>query len=250
MRKSAVIGQTVFGSSLSIEEPRRKELIAFQKRLGLRFRSLELLNLSFMHRSVKNEFGITEDNERLEFLGDSILGAITATLLYKEQCNKNEGELAKIKSVVVSEEILSSLALQLQIEHMLLLGKGEEKSGGREKKAILADTFEAFLGAMYLDSGYESCFKFLRPLIASEIDRVLANRHRKDFKTELQEYCQRTWHSYPEYKILKKSGPEHERMFSVEVEIHGKAAGVGTGKSKKEAEQAAAKMAFENLMDL
>jgi ribonuclease-3 len=126
-----------------------------------------------MHRSVSNEAGNKNNNERLEFLGDSILGAVCATLLYQNFMEKAEGDLAKIKAVVVSEDILSGIALNLQIDDMLLLGKGEEMSGGRTKKAILADAMEALIGALYLDSGYNTAFKFIARCIQPEINKVL-----------------------------------------------------------------------------
>jgi ribonuclease-3 len=158
---------------------------------------MELLNLSFVHRSVSNEAGYRLNNERLEFLGDSILGAACATLLYKKYGEKTEGELAKIKSVAVSEDVLSSIARILQLDTVLLLGKGEELSGGRTKKAILADTLEALIGALYLDSGYKAATDFIRRYLAPEIDRVTEKDYHRDYKSLLQELCQRQFHVYP-----------------------------------------------------
>ncbi|GHV71825.1 ribonuclease 3 [Spirochaetia bacterium] len=226
---------------------RKKALAAFQKSAGIRFRSLGLLNLSFMHRSVSNESGLKLNNERLEFLGDAILGAVTAALLYEGQGEKNEGELAKIKSVVVSEDILAGIALELQIDTLLILGRGEENSGGRTKKAILADALEALIGAIYLDAGYKTAFAFVSGRIGPEILRVLENRHHQDYKSLLQEHCQQVYRSCPAYHLLKRSGPEHERIFWMEVEAAGKTFGPGTGRNKKAAEQEAARMAYESL---
>jgi ribonuclease-3 len=226
---------------------RKKELAAFQKTAGVRFKSLELLNLSFIHRSVSNEAGHRYNNERLEFLGDAILGAVTATLLYEQFAEKNEGGLAKIKSVVVSEDILSGIARELQIDILLVLGRGEELSGGRTKKAILADAMEALIGALYLDSGYKAAFAFVSRRIGSEISRVLDNRHHQDYKSLLQEFTQRLYRTYPVYRLLKRSGPEHARYFRMEVIVNGKPFGPGTGKSKKSAEQEAARIAYEAL---
>ncbi len=226
---------------------RKKELAAFQKTADIRFKSLKLLNLSFMHRSVANESQIKLNNERLEFLGDSILGAVTATLLYERFPDKTEGELAKIKSVVVSEDILSGLALELQIDNLLLLGKGEELSGGRRKKALLADAMEALIGALYLDSGYKSSFAFVSRYISREIDGVMEHKRPQDYKTLLQELSQHQFRSYPQYKLIKKTGPDHNRLFWIEVSVNGVNYGPGTGKNKKAAEQEAAKIAFEKL---
>jgi ribonuclease III len=203
-----------------------------------------------MHRSVSNETGIKTNNERLEFLGDSILGAVCATLLYRSYKDKSEGELAKIKAVVVSEDILSGIALKLEIDKMLLLGKGEEMSGGRTKKAILADAMEALIGALYLDSGYKPAFDFVSDCIQPEIDKVTGTNYHKDYKSILQEYCQREYHCYPEYVMVKRTGPEHDRTFWMEVHINDKVYGAGTGHNKKSAEQEAAKIACEAILNL
>jgi len=222
-------------------------LAAFQKTAGFRFKSLGLLNLSFMHRSVSNETSCRLNNERLEFLGDSILGAACATLLYEKYTDKTEGELAKIKSVAVSEDVLSAVARELQIDTMLLLGKGEELSGGRTKKTILADTLEAMIGALYLDSGYNAAFAFISQYFIPEIDRVTKNNYHRDYKSLLQELCQRHYRTYPKYNLVKRSGPDHERLFWMEVNIDGAILGTGTGRNKKSAEQEAARMAYETL---
>jgi ribonuclease-3 len=158
---------------------------------------------------------------------------------------KNEGELAKIKAVVVSEDILSKIALNLQIDKMLLLGKGEELSGGRTKKAILADAMEALIGALYLDSGYKAAFDFVSRCITPEIVQATGANYHKDYKSILQEYCQQVFRCYPEYRMVKKSGPEHERTFWMEVCINETVYGTGQGRNKKSAEQEAARVAYE-----
>ncbi len=231
----------------SIDGARKKELAAFQKAAGIRFRSDELLNLSFIHRSASNEHGSKTNNERLEFLGDAILGAVAATMLFERMGDRPEGELAKVKSVIVSESGLSGLALSLNMDSLLILGKGEASSGGRTKKAILADALEALIGALYLDSGFKAAFEFVSRLLDGEISSVLENRHAKDYKTLLQEYCQKSFHSYPSYVLNKRSGPDHDRLFWMEVEVDGVAYGPGIGKNKKDAEQAAARLACEAL---
>jgi ribonuclease-3 len=232
-----------------VDSRRKKELVSFQKTANIRFKSIKLLNLSFMHRSIGNESQIKQNNERLEFLGDSILGAVTADLLYERFPDKPEGELAKIKSVVVSEDILSGLALELQIDNLLLLGKGENLSGGRRKKALLADAMEALIGALYLDSGYKASFAFVSRYISREIDGVVNHKRPEDYKSLLQEWCQHKFRLYPQYKVTKQTGPEHDRLFWMEVTINGKSYGHGTGKNKKAAEQEAAKAAYEQLTE-
>jgi ribonuclease-3 len=230
-----------------IAPERKKQLAAFQKTAGFRFKSLALLNLSFVHKSVSNETGSRLNNERLEFLGDSVLGAACATLLYQKYPEKTEGELAKIKSAAVSEEVLSSVARELRLDAMLLLGKGEELSDGRGKSAILADTLEALIGALYLDSGYKAAFAFVSRYFAPEIDRVAGSDYRRDYKSLLQEFSQRNYRAYPQYRLVKRSGPEHERTFWMEVSVNGAVYGPGTGRNKKSAEQEAAHMAWQAL---
>jgi ribonuclease-3 len=226
---------------------RKKALAAFQKAAGIKFKDLELLNLSFMHRSLANESGRSGNNERLEFLGDAVLGAVTAALLYENFGEKNEGDLAKIKSVVVSEDILAGIARELQIDAQLLLGKGEELSGGRTKNAILADALEALIGALYLDSGYKAAYAFVSRLIGPEIGRVTEKNYHQDYKSLLQELSQQQYHAYPQYRMVKRTGPEHERFFWMDVTVNGIVYGPGMGRSKKSAEQEAAKIAWEAL---
>ena len=180
-------------------------------------------------------------------MGDSILGAVCATLLYQTYSEKSEGDLAKIKSVVVSEDILSGVARVLQLDDVMLLGKGEELSGGRTKKAILADALEALIGALYLDSGYKAAFDFVSRCLKPEISRVTGTDYHKDYKSILQEHCQRFFKCYPEYRMVKRSGPEHERIFWMEVRVNENVYGPGTGRNKKSAEQEAARIAYEEL---
>jgi ribonuclease III len=233
----------------NLDRERKTQLAAFQKRADIRFRSLELLNLSFTHRSCGNEDPAkSQNNERLEFLGDAVLGLVTASCLYELLGERSEGDLARVKSYVVSEEVLSELAKVLRLDEYILLGKGEEQSGGRAKRAILADAMEALIGAFFLDSGYEPAFRFVRHLIEPEIGKVLQNRHHKDYKTLLQEYAQKYFKSYPLYRLVKRDGPDHDRTFWVSCEVAGTEYGSSTGKNKKEAEQNAAKAVYDAVV--
>ena len=207
------------------------------------------MNLAFIHRSLSNETYSKASNERLEFLGDSIVGAVCAALLYGKYSEKNEGDLAKIKALVVSEDTLCGIARFLRLDEMLLLGKGEELSGGREKKAILADAMEALIGALYLDSGFKAAFAFVSRYLSVEIGRAAEDGYNRDYKSLLQECCQRLYRCYPEYRMVKRSGPEHARVFLMEVCINGKVYGTGSGRNKKSAEQEAARCAYEELAD-
>ncbi|MCL2609245.1 MAG: ribonuclease III [Treponema sp.] len=235
------------GNFRAVEPERKKQLAAFQKTAGFRFRSPELLNLSFVHRSVSNETGTRLNNERLEFLGDSILGSVCATILYEKYPEKSEGELAKIMSVTVSEEVLCTVARGLRLDSFLLLGKGEELSGGRDKQAILADTLEALIGALYLDAGYAQAFRFVDRFFSPEIERITGSGYWKDYKSLLQEACQQMFRCYPSYRMVKLSGPDHDHVFWMEVSVGGTAYGPGSGRSKKAAEQEAAKIAYRAI---
>ncbi|MDR1444419.1 MAG: ribonuclease III [Treponema sp.] len=236
--------------SFPAPEPGRiKQLNAFLKAAGIRFKNPGLLNLSLTHRSVSNESGCRANNERLEFLGDAVLGVVCATVLYERFGEKSEGELAKIKSVVVSEDVLSAIARELQIDDLLILGKGEELSGGRKKSAILADALEALFGALYLDSGFTAAFSFIERCTGPEIGRVIDKNYHADYKSLLQELCQRHFKLYPQYRLVNRSGPEHERLFRMEVQIKNLVYGPGIGRSKKAAEQEAAQLALERLKD-
>lgn len=233
-------------AALSAE--REQELQLFCKQLGISFTNLSLLDRAFHHRSFSNETNdVFYNNETLEFLGDTVLAMATATYLYKTMPDKTEGELAKTKSVVVSEMTLSAIALAIGIDRCLVLGHGEERSGGRQKKAILADAVEAVIGAYYLDSGYAQAEKLILSLIVDEIQKVKQNRHIPDYKTILQEYYQKKRKSCPVYKLVEKSGPEHDITFWMTVSLDDKTYGPAQGKNKKTAEQAAARIACESL---
>lgn len=234
-------------SASNVDSSRREELALFQRHSGLKFKDIDLLNLAFCHRSFANERGAVGNNERLEFLGDSVLGLAVAEYLYTELPDRVEGDLAKVKSFVVSEAALASIARQLRVDNFILVGKGEEFSGGRSKKALLADALEAIIGAYFLDSGFREARRFVLEHLVPEINKVLEDRHHKDYKTLLQEYAQKTYHAYPKYAVSKRTGPDHDRVFWMEVEVGGKSYGPGRGSNKKEAEQAAARIAYEKL---
>lgn len=231
-----------------IAEERKKELILFQKHTNIRFKRLALLNLAFSHRSYSNEYQQEIDNnEKLEFLGDSILGLIINEFLFFNLPDRTEGDLSRIKSFVVSENYLVEIARKIKIDNFILIGKGEEYSGGRSKKAILADAMEALIGAYYIDSGFKKVKKFILDLFVPEIKKVLENKHQKDYKTLLQEFVQKKFKTYPKYSLVQKKGPDHDKTFWITVQIKNKSYGPGKGKNKKEAEQSAASIAYTAL---
>ncbi len=238
----------MFAFRQSVTGERKQELLAFQRQAGFRFKDLGLLDLAFHHRSFSNEHSKEKiNNERLEFLGDAVLGMVVASRLYEYMEDRPEGELAKTKSVVVSEDTLSRIALELGMSEYLVLGKGEQMSGGKFKKAILADALEAIIGALYLDSGYRAAESFVLSIMNPQIMLVLENRHARDFKTLLQEHVQKQHRMVPHYTLVRRTGPDHDRTFWVSVDVCGTVYGPGKGKNKKEAEQHAAGMACREM---
>ena len=242
-----------FSKGLALTPERKRQLSLFQKKAGCRFRNQDILDLAFHHRSFSNEASKGEggkacaNNERLEFLGDAVPGLVTASRLYATRPDSAEGDLAKIKSVVVSEASLSEIAAELSVPDMLVLGKGEELSGGRNKKAILADAMEAVIGALFVDSGFKAAESFVVKLIDPRIDLILQSGSWRDYKSILQEYVQKKFKAMPVYKEEGRTGPAHAQVFSISVSVKGKVYGPAPGKNKKAAEQAAAAQACTEL---
>lgn len=231
--------------ALSLE--RKKQLKEILKKIHINYRNYNILNLALSHRSYVNEHNLSDNNEKLEFLGDSILGFIITEYLYLNYPDHNEGDLARIKSVVISENTLSKVASGIGLNDVLLIGKGEESSGGRNKKTIISDAFEAFIGSYYLDSNFSKVKELIIRLFKDEIELVVENKHEKDYKTLLQEYSQKKFKVCPIYSLRSKNGPEHDTIFVMEVKINGLVYGVGSGKSKKDAEKLAAKNAYQKI---
>ena len=239
----------IFFDSRSISAERKKKLVSFCKSVGIKFNDIELLDLAFHHRSFSNE-NIQHkryNNERLEFLGDSVLGMVVAAFLYGDMQENPEGDLAKIKASVVSEKSLAPIGLEMGIDKMLVLGKGEEMSGGRTKPAILADCVEAIIGAYYIDSGYEKARDFVLNLMIPEVRKVQDNRGNLDYKTLLQEYFQKQSKKCPVYELVETKGPDHNQTFFMSVHLGDKVYGPKSGKSKKEAEQSVAEYAYRQI---
>lgn len=226
-----------------------KKLEKLESKLNLEFSNKKLLLRALTHKSFANENAELniKDNERLEFLGDSVLSLSISTYIFNKYDNYKEGKLAKIRSVIVSAPVLAEKALELNLGEFLLLGKGEELSGGRSRDSILADTMEAILGAMYLDKGFDFAFDFIISNFKSFITEVDNGNYIQDYKTMLQEVIQKNSNDRPEYEVVKEKGPDHNKEFFVVVNFEDKELGFGKGKSKKEAEQEAAKNALKQL---
>jgi ribonuclease III len=220
----------------------------FQNTIGITIDNEKLLKQAFTHSSYVNEHRRKpfEDNERLEFLGDAVLELTVSQFLYKKYPTMTEGELTKLRAAIVCEPSLVAFANELSFGKLVLLGKGEEMTGGRERPALLADVFEAFIGALYLDQGIETVIRFLEKVVFPKINAG-AFSHVMDYKSQLQELIQRDGTGAIEYRVLQEIGPAHNKEFVSKVSLNGQELGVGTGKSKKEAEQHAAQMALDIL---
>lgn len=229
-----------------LENNHLKEL---QKKLGFRFKDIIHLRRSLTHRSYANENKLapTEHNERYEFLGDAVLELGISHLLMDHFPSHSEGELSKLRASVVNEVQLAEIARRLELGNYLYLGKGEDQTGGRDKPSLLADAFEAILGAMYQDRGWDKAFGMVKHYYEPVLGAVSKGDYIKDFKTQLQEEAQSRFHAVPKYRLVKESGPDHQKIFEVNLFIEEQLYGVGTGMSKKSAEQEAAKKALEKL---
>lgn len=224
------------------------KLDEFEKFIGVSFKNKRLLQQALTHESylIESAHGETvgDSNERLEFLGDSILNAVVSSYLYAEHPGKNEGYLSKRKSYLVSKRVLKKWAQQLRLGEYLFLGKGEESTGGKTRPSLLADSLEALVGAIYLDAGFDTAREFILKLVREEAFRPI------DYKSQLQEEIQGRYRKVPVYRVVGKAGPSHAPLFEVEVKISDRKLGGGKGNSRKEAEQNAAEQALQNLSKL
>lgn len=224
-----------------LTKERIKELEGLAKKIKVKINNLHIFNQALVHSSYaheqKDSIGF---NEKLEFLGDAVLGLVTSEYLYQKFPQANEGSLSKLRARIVSEPILSKNASQLDIGRYLLLGRGEESTGGRARDSILANTFEAIIGAIYLDSGLGSAYKFIIEHMEGEMNACDIS----DYKSQLQEWTQVKIKKIPVYRVVNEIGPEHEKIFDIELSIDNVVYGRGQGKSKKQAEQLAAQMAL------
>jgi len=228
---------------LGVESPQD-----FAQRLGLPFNNYLILTRALTHRSYLNEHPeALEDNERLEFLGDAVLDFLVAAWLYNHFPEKAEGELTRLRSALVRTEQLADFATQIDLGDATRLGRGEAEGGGRERLAILCGTFEALVGALYLDADLQAVCDFIEPMLEPVADHIISTRQHQDPKSSLQEWVQAQGLVPPEYNTLAADGPDHEKIFEVEVLIDGKPVGRGKGRSKQSAAKDAASDALELL---
>ena len=226
-----------------------EDLHVLEQRLGYVFQDLRLLRGALYHSSYANEHRTQSisSNERLEFLGDAVLGFVSADYLYRKHPDLPEGELTRIRAALVCEDSLHEVAQRLHLGDFLMLGKGEESGGGRHRPSILADAVEAVLAAVFLDGGIDEARGLIyRILLEKEPEQAVESR-RRDCKTELQELVQRKPNQELHYALVSESGPDHAKEFTVAVTLNGQVVGLGVGRSKKEAEQSAARTALEQM---
>ena len=215
-------------------------------RIGYEFRNAGLLRTALIHRSWQAEHDVAQSNERLEFLGDAVLGWVVADLAFHRLEDMHEGKLTDLRISVVNMNALADRARKLGIGEFVFLGKGEDAAGGRDKQSILSDTFEAIIGAVYLDGGASVAFEFVRRMLGDALEDAIPNLEMFDAKSRLQEMCSRIGAGAPRYDT-EGEGPDHERVFTSTVHVDGRAVGKGSGRTKKAAEQAAAVEACDAL---
>lgn len=226
-----------------------KNLAGIEKSFGIKIKTPQNFVRALTHTSYtgENDIDVSESYERLEFLGDAVLKLCMTDILYNKYADYNEGSMTKIRSILVSDNTLAKLGKNIGLDKLLILGKQEEKTGGRKRASIIACAFEAILGAYYLDDSYKKVAKFLDKLFAEEIEKVDSNFGKINAKETLQEYTQGQNKQLPKYKVVGEKGPEHAKIFIVEVSYMDKVLAQGEGKTKKEAEQNSAIIACEKL---
>ncbi|OGC12001.1 ribonuclease III [candidate division WOR-1 bacterium RIFOXYA12_FULL_52_29] len=225
---------------------RLTELQDLEKRVSVPFINQNLLNQAMTHSSYAHEKNL-KDNERLEFLGDAVLKLVVTEYIYNKFPTHDEGDLTKIRAAVISDETLAKIGQQLELGEALLLSLNEKKGGGSNRKSNLANAFEALIGAVYLDAGLGRARDLILENLRGEIEIVSKVGYIRDYKSTLQEFVQKNKWTLPQYRVIKENGPEHRRIFFVEVKVNGKSLGIGRGNNKKEAEQRAATVALKAL---
>ena len=234
---------------MKISKLRTKELLQFLHNNNLICNNLELINKALTHSSYTNENNLSssENNERLEFLGDAVLKLIASRYLYEKFEDYDEGELSKIRSSLISDNTISKFASQINLGKYIILGPAEKKLGGEKRKSNLACAFEALLGSLYLDGQEEITQNFLIKFIEEEILYIEKHLTQINAKSTLQEYTQEKYKTLPEYKIINETGPDHKKTFEIQIEINGKTISKATGESKKQAQNNAAYCALKKL---
>ncbi len=237
--EEACAGRQQTAGSLNVGTEVMKNL---QKAIGYVFKNPKNLELSLIHKSYSSECGLNDCNERMEFLGDGILSALVSEHLYNKYSDKQEGDLSQLKAQIVSAKNLSRWAKEIKLDQFVLVSKNEELNGARQRESLLCDSFEAVAGAVYLDGGFEAASKFINAFLEKQSSFDIT-----DYKTKLQEKIQSLYRTLPQYKTIEESGPDHNKQFKVAVFVKEKQLGAGSGNSKKQAEQMAAREALKEI---
>lgn len=234
---------------MKITSDEKKHLKEFEKLLSYSFRRREHLKRALMHKSYANENGYppTDHNERYEYLGDAVLELAISHMLFEHLPDQPEGELSKLRAAIVNEKQLALIAKDVNLGKFMYLGKGEDQTGGRDKPSLVSDTFEAVFGAVYLDRGFKHAQKVIRRHFKETVDEVAKKGFYQDYKTRLQEVAQERFRTIPRYKLVGEFGPDHSKMFEIQLFIGSKLYGIGRGLSKKAAEQDAARETLAKL---
>ncbi|MCX7772368.1 MAG: ribonuclease III [Clostridia bacterium] len=220
-----------------------------EQRIGYKYRNKQFAVNALIHSSYSNEHHsfAAKNNERLEFLGDAILDFVLSLMLYNDKNSFSEGEMSKMRALIVCEASLSVCAQEMNLGELILLGRGEESNGGRSRPSILSDALEAIIGSIYLDGGMEEAEGFIMGLLGETYNKAVSGMLFMDYKTALQEELQKSGDIQIQYKLVEANGPDHSKTFKITVYANGKPIGTGVGKSKKDAEQMAAKAALEEM---
>lgn len=233
----------------TLSHQRSRLLARLERALGYQFTDPEQLNHALIHRSHAHESAETEsDNEQLEFLGDAVIDLVIRAHIVRSFPTLSEGDLTELRSTVASSRCLAKIGRRLRLGKYLLLGKGEEQSGGRNKDSLLANAFEALAGAIYLDSDFPRAYDVLEPLLKREVKQASRHDQQEQYKNKVQSLAQERFGSSPSYRLVREKGPDHDKTFEMELVLNGKVLGKGKGKNKKEAAQQAAKVAYKKLL--
>ncbi len=247
--KISSLFSNIFRKNSKADYLSENDILQIEARLNYQFQNKSLIIQALKHRSflsVSNESRLMS-NERLELLGDAVLGMVVTEYLYSKYPIKEEGELTSIKSLLVSRKILARIAKNIGVGEAMLLNDAEERAGGRHRSSILADAIEAIIGAIYLDGGLDTVVMFINDKLFAECDEIVAAEHNKNFKSMLLEYSQSKNMGLPQYIVKHEEGPDHDKVFTIEVLINNQVLGMGKGNSKKRAEQMSAKNALKKL---
>lgn len=234
---------------MKITSEDKKHLKGFEKKIGISFKKREHLKRALMHKSYANEnkYPATDNNERYEYLGDAVLELSISNMLFSLFTEHPEGELSKLRAAIVNEEQLADIARGIELGKFLYLGKGEDRTGGRDKPSLLSDAFEAVLGAVFLDRGFDKAVKVIHKHFENVVKKIGGTGFERDFKTRLQEVVQGRFRTIPRYRLVREIGPDHSKTFEIHLYIGGEHVSAGRGASKKAAEQDAARQALEKL---